>query len=64
MTRGEAIKRKCRDCIYDECAPGNWVKQVSDCESTDCPLWVFRPISAAAGYENHRKAQMEARNAL
>lgn len=47
-TRGAAIAAKCKDCIHDPAAPGNWKEQVSACSSVECPLWRFRPVSRAA----------------
>lgn len=45
MTRGQAIAAKCKDCIYDKCAPGNWRQQVTACTSVSCPLYEYRPRS-------------------
>ena len=42
-----AINAKCRDCIFDEKAPGNWKKQVSRCSVYKCPLWPVRPKTSA-----------------
>lgn len=47
-TRSEAISAKCRDCIYDPGAAGTWRQQVAACESGNCPLFSFRPLTAAA----------------
>jgi len=47
-TRGAAIAAKCKDCIHDPAALGNWKEQVSACPCTDCPLWRFRPVSRTA----------------
>mgnify|MGYP006270936887 CR=1 FL=1 len=44
-TRGQAINEKCKDCIYDPKAPGNWRQQVTGCTSIKCALWPFRPVS-------------------
>lgn len=43
-----AINEKCRDCIYDKCAPGNWRQQVTACRITSCSLHEYRPTSNAA----------------
>lgn len=40
LTRAEAIRAKCLDCMYDQTA------EVRLCPSTDCPLWRYR-----MGYE-------------
>lgn len=37
-----AIDAKCRDCIFDEHAPGRWRQQVSACACTKCALWPHR----------------------
>lgn len=47
-TRGQAIRAKCKDCIYDPEAGGTWTEQVACCTSLDCPLWRFRPLSRNA----------------
>lgn len=47
-TRGQAIAAKCKDCIHDPAASGNWKEQVGACACTDCPLWRLRPVSRAA----------------
>ena len=62
MTRHQAIRAKCKDCIYDECAPGTWIKQVSDCTSTDCALWPFRPVSSAPDYAEAKESALKARS--
>lgn len=45
MTRQQAINAKCRDCIYDAGAPGNWRQQVTACTILTCSLWEYRPKS-------------------
>lgn len=42
-----AVNAKCKGCIYDPGAPGNWREQVSYCSSANCPLHAVRPISGA-----------------
>lgn len=43
----KAINEKCKDCIYDNLAPGNWRQQVEACTCvTSCPLWNVRPKSS------------------
>jgi len=44
-TRSQAIALKCKDCIFDSCAPGSWRKQVEECPSYDCALYLHRPRS-------------------
>ena len=48
MSMRAAINAKCKDCIYDACAPGNWRQQVGACTISTCSLWKFRPTSSAA----------------
>lgn len=45
MSLRKAINAKCRECIYDDLAPGNWRQQVEACPCTDCPLYAVRPRS-------------------
>ena len=43
-----AINAMCRECIVDP-HPGNgtWRQQTEACTATECPLFEFRPKSAA-----------------
>jgi hypothetical protein len=45
MSRVAAIAAKCKDCIHDPQAPGNWRQQVTACTITNCALWPYRPKS-------------------
>jgi hypothetical protein len=45
MSRVSAIAAKCKDCIYDREAPGNWRQQVTGCTISSCALWPYRPKS-------------------
>ena len=47
MTRGQAIAAKCRDCSYDPLAGGTWKQQTEGCNAPTCPLYPYRPRSAA-----------------
>ena len=47
MSMRKAINDKCKDCIYDPCAPGNWRQQVQACTISTCSLWAYRPKSSA-----------------
>jgi hypothetical protein len=47
-TRSAAIAAKCKDCIHDPAASGNWKEQVSACTCIDCALWRLRPMSRTA----------------
>jgi len=40
-----AINAKCKDCIYDDQAPGRWREQVSACHIVSCPLYPVRPTT-------------------
>lgn len=42
----QAIKAKCRDCIYDSLTSGSAVKQIAACTSIGCALWPWRPGSS------------------
>lgn len=42
-----AIAAKCRDCICDPFAPGNWRQQVGRCAIPRCALHPFRPVSTS-----------------
>lgn len=42
-----AIDAKCRQCIYDPKAPGRWREQVQGCTVASCPLYEYRPRTAA-----------------
>lgn len=46
MSMRAAINAKCKDCIYDNCAPGTWRQQVEGCTIQTCPLWPHRPKAA------------------
>ena len=43
----KSINDKCKDCIFDNCAAGNWRQQVTICSAKSCPLWEVRPTSSA-----------------
>jgi hypothetical protein len=45
VSRQKAINDKCRDCIYDPLAPGNWRQQTGACTIRTCSLWPYRPVS-------------------
>ena len=44
MTRQEAIRAKCLDCIYDPLEVGTNLAQVERCTMSDCSLYLYRPI--------------------
>ena len=42
----DAINKKCKDCIYDDLSGlGTWRQQTEGCTSTDCPLYLLRPLT-------------------
>ena len=44
----DAIRAKCKDCIYDPQVPGTYLQQIEDCTSEHtCPLWPVRPMTVA-----------------
>ena len=47
MTPRKAIAEKCKDCTYDEFDTGTWIFQVEKCESVECSLHEFRPMTNA-----------------
>jgi hypothetical protein len=42
-----AIRAKCKDCTYDEAAPGTYLQQIEACTVKSCPLWEVRPLTVA-----------------
>lgn len=42
----QRVNDKCKDCTYDEFAPGTWRKQVENCTSVDCALHGVRPLTS------------------
>ena len=44
----QAIASKCKDCIYDTEAAGNWRQQTASCPVVHCALWTFRPLHGNA----------------
>ena len=48
MSLRKAINEKCKDCIYDKCAPGNWKQQVTLCSVKSCPLYEVRPKTTSS----------------
>lgn len=43
----KAVEAKCKDCTYDQAAPGTWREQVEQCTVRACALWPVRPVSVA-----------------
>ena len=39
----KAVDSNCKQCIYDNLAPGTWRQQVTLCTVIKCPLWDVRP---------------------
>jgi len=50
----KCIEQKCKDCTYDQLAPGTWREQVELCTVRACALWPVRPMSIAT-ITLHRK---------
>jgi len=50
----KAIEEKCKDCTYDQCAPGTWREQVELCTVKACPLWQVRPKTVATINANRK----------
>lgn len=45
MSLRKSINSMCRQCIYDDESPGNWIQQIDACTSPKCPLFSVRPRS-------------------
>jgi hypothetical protein len=45
-----AVDAKCKDCIYDSCAPGTWREQIAQCSAIRCPLWPVRPAPSGGAF--------------
>jgi len=43
----KAINEKCKECVHDPLDKGTWKQQVENCNALECPLYDFRPKSAA-----------------
>ena len=44
----KAINEMCKWCIYDDKSGlGTWRQQVGGCTSTECPLYLLRPLPDA-----------------
>ena len=57
MSLRKSVDMKCKDCIYDELAPGSWRKQTEACEMTNCPLYDVRPTTGKTR-EDKRQVKM------
>ena len=44
-SRKQAIEAFCKHCIYDPTWDGTWRQQTEACETDDCELYAFRPMS-------------------
>jgi hypothetical protein len=40
----KSINAHCKDCIYDNLAPGSWRQQVALCPIDSCALYKVRPM--------------------
>ena len=61
MTKQEAIRAKCIDCIYDPLAGGTHVAQIEACTMAECPLFEHRPVTSATRALRQRE-KIEAMN--
>ena len=43
MSLRNPIDNFCKECTYDDKAPGTWRQQVTLCGSKNCPLYDARP---------------------
>lgn len=43
MSLRTSINEFCKDCTYDDKAPGTWRQQVTLCRAKNCPLYDVRP---------------------
>lgn len=43
----KCVEAKCKECTYDQYAPGTWRDQVEACSVKTCPLWPVRPMTVA-----------------
>lgn len=59
MTRQEAIKAKCIDCIYDPLDKGTNLAQIERCTMLDCPLYPYRPIPKSSKTERGSRTQAQ-----
>ena len=53
----KCIEQKCKDCTYDQAAPGTWRDQVEQCTVQNCALWPVRPMTVAT-INLHRKTRV------
>lgn len=47
MSLRRAINEKCKNCTYDDLAPGTWRQQVTICSVFSCPLRNCRPKASS-----------------
>jgi len=43
MSLRNPINNFCKECTYDDKAPGTWRQQVTLCGAKTCPLYAVRP---------------------
>jgi hypothetical protein len=41
----KAIRKNCKECIYDTEDKGSWIDQVEACTITQCPFYEHRPLT-------------------
>lgn len=55
----KCIEEKCKDCTYDQAAPGTWREQVELCNVRKCALWPVRPMTVATINANRKLRNAE-----
>ena len=48
MSLRNPINNFCKECTYDDKAPGTWRQQVTLCGAKNCPLYDVRPKTSFA----------------
>ncbi|HIF49929.1 MAG TPA: hypothetical protein EYQ42_00080 [Thiotrichaceae bacterium] len=47
MSLRKPVNENCKECIYDNLAPGTWLQQVTLCSIKTCRLYKVRPQTKA-----------------
>jgi hypothetical protein len=58
MNPRQAIKAKCKQCIYDPKTGGTFLAQIEACSVQSCPLWPLRPITEATKHKGREKREI------
>lgn len=51
----KCIENHCKNCTYDNAAPGSWRAQVESCTVRSCALWEVRPITMETMLRNRKE---------